>query len=122
MRLFLDAHLSGRRVAESLRRAGHDVLAADEERALDGWRDDELLALAADQGRILVTCDVKDFPRIARGWAEAGRGHAGCTILVGIDHSQFGVILRTVAAVLEVRPDHADWHDYTCFVSRPGPP
>jgi hypothetical protein len=40
----------------------------------------------------------------------------------GIDHSQFGVILRTVAAVLEARPDHADWRDYTCFVSRRGPP
>ncbi len=118
MRLFLDAHLSARRIGVSLRQAGHDVRAADEERALDGWTDDELLALASGEGRIMVTFNLRDFPRIAQEWAEAGRPHAGCAIIVGMDHSEFGAILRTLEAVLAARPNQESWHDYTTFVSR----
>ncbi len=65
MKLFLDAHISARRVAAPLRERGHDVRAADEERALDGLADEELLSIAAGEGRIFVTFDVKDFPVIA---------------------------------------------------------
>ena len=36
MRLFLDAHVSGRVIARSLRESGHDVRAANEELQLDG--------------------------------------------------------------------------------------
>lgn len=118
MRLFLDAHLSARRICVSLRQAGHDVRAADEERALDGWTDDEILALASGEGRIMVTFNLRDFPRIAQEWAEAGRPHAGCAIIVGMDHSEFGAILRTLEAVLAARPNQESWHDYTTFVSR----
>lgn len=44
---------------------------------LDGWRDEDLLALAAREDRILVTFDVNDFPGIVHGWGEAQRQHAG---------------------------------------------
>ncbi|MPY91837.1 MAG: hypothetical protein GEV08_01890 [Acidimicrobiia bacterium] len=118
MRLFLDAHVSGRRVARALREAGHDVRAADEERALDGMSDENLLALAAAEGRVLVTFNVADFPVIVRRWAEAGQPHAGCAIVVGIDHSEFGTIIRVVERALEGRPDPRSWRDYTCFVAR----
>ena len=118
MRLLLDAHISGPRLAEALRDAGHDVRAADEERQLDGWTDERLLGLAAEEGRILVTFDVKDFPIIARRWMEAGRPHAGCAIFVGIDHGEFGRILRVLERELAARPEQASWRDYTCFVAR----
>lgn len=118
MSLFLDAHVSGRRVAEALRRAGHDVRAADEERILDGWSDASLLALATQQDRLMVTCNVRDFPRITQEWAEAGRHHAGCAILVGIDHREFRTILRVINAALGARPRHETWRDYTAFDSR----
>jgi predicted nuclease of predicted toxin-antitoxin system len=118
LRLLLDAHLSGPRIAAALRERGHDVRAADEERELDGWADDELLSLAGTEERVMVSFDVKDFPLIARRWAEAGRPHAGLAIVVGIDHGEFGTILRALEAVLEARPDPAAWRDYTCFVSR----
>jgi predicted nuclease of predicted toxin-antitoxin system len=118
LRLLLDAHLSGARIAEALRDRGHDVRAADEERELDGWADEALLALAADEGRVMVTFDVKDFPDIARRWAEARRPHAGCAIVVGVDHGEFGAILRALDSLLEERADPGDWRDYTCFVSR----
>jgi hypothetical protein len=118
VRLFLDAHVSARRIAEALRRAGHDVRAADEERALDGWSDADLLALASEQERIMVTFNVRDFPRITQEWAEAGRHHSGCVILVGIDHSEFGTTLRVLEAAFASRPRQEDWRDYTAFISR----
>jgi len=118
VRLLLDAHISARRVAAPLREEGHDVRAADEERALDGLADEELLSIAAREGRVLVTFDVKDFPVIARRWAEAGREHSGCAIVVGIDHGEFGTILAAIAAALEARPRQADWTDLTLFIAR----
>jgi Domain of unknown function (DUF5615) len=120
VKLFLDAHISGPRVAAALRRSGHDVRAADEERSLDGFTDEDLLAAAAAEGRIFVTFDVKDFPVIARRWAEARRPHSGCAIVVGVDHGEFGAILDTLARGLAARPRHADWADLTLFLARGG--
>jgi hypothetical protein len=65
-----------------------------------------------------VTCNVADFPGIVRRWAEAGRSHAGCAIVVGIDHRELGAIIRAVERVLTARPDPNDWQDITCFVAR----
>ena len=99
---------------------GHDVRAADEERDLDGLGDEELLALATADERVLVTFNVADFPLIVRRWAEGGRSHAGCAIVVGIDHREFGTIIRVVQRVIDERPDLEAWHDHTCFVARRG--
>ena len=118
MRLFLDAHVSGRRVARALRKDGHDVRAADEERDLDGMSDEDLLALATSEERILVTFNVADFPDIARRWAEQGRPHHGCASVVGIDHSEFGTIIRIINRTLAARPDMKEWRDHTVFVAR----
>ncbi len=118
MKIFLDAHISGPRIARALRDAGHDVRAADEERELDGLADEELLSIATAEARVFLTFDVKDFPVIARRWAEAGRAHAGCAIVVGIDHGQFGAILQTIAATLTARPNEADWTELTLFLAR----
>lgn len=90
----------------------------NEERSLDGIGDEHLLALAAEEGRILVTFDVRDFHRIATEWAEAGRSHAGCAILVGIDHSEFGLIIRRLEALFVDRSDPQSWRDFSCFVTR----
>lgn len=120
MRLLLDAHLSGARIGKPLRARGHDVRAVDGERDLDGWPDEALLALASEEGRVMVTFDVKDFPEIARRWAEAGRAHAGLAIVVGIDHGEFGAILRVLGSLLEERLDPGEWTGCTYFVSRRG--
>lgn len=119
MRLFLDAHISGPRIARVLRERGHDVRAADEERELDGLEDEQLLVLAADETRVMITFDVKDFTVIARRWAEAGRTHAGLGIAVGIDHGQFGTILDALARELDARPAQSDWSNLTLFITRP---
>lgn len=92
--------------------------AADEERELDGLTDEELLAMATAEERIFVTFDVNDFPVIARRWAEAGRAHAGCAIVVGIDHGEFGVILDAIAREVASRPQQTDWANLTLFLAR----
>jgi hypothetical protein len=118
VKLFLDAHISGPRIARALREARHDVRAVDEERELDGLTDEQLLSIAAAEERIVVAFDVKDFPVIARRWAEAGRTHAGGAIVVGIDHGEFGAILDTIARELTAHPGQADWTDLTLFLAR----
>lgn len=121
MRLFLDAHISGRVIAEALRERGHDVRAADEERSFDGWDDERLLALAAEGDRTLVTFNVRDFPRIVGEWASAGRHHVGCLMIVHLDHREFGQILRAIETALATRHDQGEWRDYTAWVSRSRP-
>jgi len=117
VRLFLGAHVSARRIATALR-AQHDVRAADEERELDGWDDERLLALATEEGRIMVTFNVADFARIATEWPAASKSHAGCLLIVGIDHREFGLILRVINHALSTRPDQAAWVDYTAWGTR----
>ncbi len=74
--------------------------------------------MAAAEERVFVTFDVKDFPVIVRRWAEAGRAHAGCAIVVGIDHGEFGVIIDTIARELAARPEKSEWADLTLFLAR----
>jgi hypothetical protein len=111
--------VSGRRIADALREGGaHDVRAADEERGLDGWEDEQLLGLATTEERIMVTFNVKDFARIVTEWAAAGKRHSGCLMIVGIDHAEFGLTLRVIAAALAARPDDRSWVDYAGWGTR----
>lgn len=117
MRLILDAHVSGRAVASALREKGHDVFAIDEHRELEGLDDDGVLALAAEEERILVTFDVKDFMPLLRQWGSEQRSHAGCILISGIAANQFGKLIRTIVHVLDQHPNQADWVDMTVFMS-----
>jgi DICT domain-containing protein len=118
MRLLLDAHVSGRRVGEALRVQGHDVRALDEERQLEGLPDDEVLALATAEERILVTHNIAHFPEILRDWAEASRSHAGVILVYGIDHNEFDLVERGVRRLFELRPSQEAWLDYPAVLNR----
>jgi hypothetical protein len=118
VRLLLDAHVSGPNVGRRLEQKGHDVRALDQERALEGLDDDEVLALAATEQRILVTHNVADFPRILREWAAAQRAHAGVILVYGIDHSEFALIARGIERWLQLRPDQHDWTDFPAILDR----
>jgi Domain of unknown function (DUF5615) len=119
LRLFLDAHISGPRIARALRERGHDVRAADEERELEGQEDEQLLELAAQEGRVMITFDVKDFTVLARRWAEAGRTHAGLGIVVGIGHGECGVIIDALSRELDARGAKSQWNELTLLIARP---
>jgi predicted nuclease of predicted toxin-antitoxin system len=121
LRLLLDAHLSGRAIGKALRNAGHDVLALDEHRGLDALEDALVLELAAQEGRVLVTSNVRDFPDLLQQWAGEGRSHAGCIILVGCAQNEFGVILRLLTRMIAARSEQSQWKDLAMFLS-PGSP
>lgn len=105
-------------MAPALRERGHEVRAADEERQLDGWADELLLELATAENRVLVTFNVRDFARIVGEWSAAGRHHAGCLLIVGIDHSEFGLTLRAIERAIQTRPEQEDWRDYAVWGTR----
>ena len=117
MRLLLDAHLSGRVVGRHLREHGHDVLALDEHESLEGLDDPDVLDLGTKEG-VLLTHNVKDFPDILRDWADEGREHAGCIILVGIQLGQFGHLIRAIDAALACASDQEGWLDRSVLVGR----
>ena len=118
MRLFLDAHLSGRAIGRQLRERGHDVFALDEHKDLEGLDDPDVLTLAAHQGRVLVTHNVRDFPDLLRDWAEEARDHAGCVILVGARLDQFGLLVRCIEAALGRVSDQGAWINRVMQVGR----
>src|SRR5438105_212784 len=105
MRLLLDAHVSGPNVGPRLQAAGHDVRVLDREPALEALDDEQVLALATGDGRILVTHNVSDFPSILRNWAEACRPHAGVILVYGIGHHEFDLLVRGIQRWLERRAD-----------------
>lgn len=81
MKLLIDTCVSGL-VAAPLKAAGHDVVWAGEWPTDPG--DDEIMALAYHEGRILITLD-KDFGELA---VVRERAHAGIIRLVVMSASQ----------------------------------
>jgi hypothetical protein len=116
VRLLLDAHLSVARIARPLRARGHDVLALAEHRELDGMTDVQVLELAVEERRILVTRNAEDFAPILRIWAEAGRHHHGCVLLWSLRLDRFAAIVSGVAGQMATRPRPQDWLDLTVAI------
>jgi NAD(P)H-dependent FMN reductase len=103
-----------------LEEAGHDILALDRAPELQGLDDETVLALAANDDRVLVTHDVTDFPRILREWAAADRSHAGVILVYGIRHGRFRAVADAVLDWLERRPQQAEWRDLVVAAPRAG--
>jgi hypothetical protein len=75
-RLALDEMLSPQIAAELVKR-GHDVVAAAADPGLVGLPDEQILEWATEQGRCLVTENVKDHEALRRAAVAHGRTHAG---------------------------------------------
>lgn len=118
VRLLLDAHVSGPRVGRRLQEQGHDVRALDQELALEGLDDEEVMALAAEERRILVTHNIRDFPSILREWAAAQRSHAGAILVYGIDHRELDLVVRGIQRWLELYPEPSSWIDLATVLDR----
>jgi predicted nuclease of predicted toxin-antitoxin system len=118
VRLLLDAHLSGSRIAGPLRGKGHDVRALSEESDAEGLEDEQVLALAAGERRILVTSDVSDFPRLLRDWAGASRSHNGVILVYGVGTHEFNAIAHGILRLLQEKPRQAEWNDVVLALSR----
>jgi hypothetical protein len=76
VRLALDEMFSPQIAAEFVR-PGHDVVAVAADPGLVGLPDEQILEWATEQGRCLVTENVKDYEALRRASAAQGRTHAG---------------------------------------------
>jgi len=81
------------------------------EPALDGLTDAQVLTLAAEDGRILVTRNGRDFESLAREWAESARPHAGLILIWTLRSNQFGAIASAIAEACERYPRQRQWRD-----------
>lgn len=113
MRLLLDANLSPKRIGSALVKRGHDVLSLASDAALGGLDDPQVLQMAADQGRILVTRNSRDFAPLLRQWSEEGRHHSGCILIWTLGHQEFGAIIKGVTMLLREHPEPQQWSDLT---------
>ena len=109
MRLLLDANLSSKRIGQPLREHGHDVRAIVDETDLDRLADELVLALAAEDARILVTRNSRDFAPLCRAWAEAGREHAGVIRSWTLVAPQYAEIIGGIETWLAGIATAAEW-------------
>jgi len=94
VRILLDTCVWGG-VKQVLARAGHDVIWAGDWEQDPG--DDEILAIAYSEGRILITLD-KDFGELA---VVFGQPHSGIVRLVNMSTKQQGEVCLEVLARYE---------------------
>jgi hypothetical protein len=87
------------------------VLSLASDPALGALDDPQVLELAAEQDRILVTRNSRDFAPLLRHWAEEGRHHAGCVLIWTLDHHQFAAIISGLTQLFGDRPDPEQWRD-----------
>src|SRR5215210_8609101 len=115
MRILLDAHISGGTVGRALDEGGHDARALDSEPELEGLSDPEVLELAAAEGRVLVSANIRDFEPLLREWAGEGRSHAGVILVpASVRNEAFGILISGLKTTLaditqEAWLDRVEW-------------
>ena len=103
MRLLLDEHFSPD-VARALRERGHDVVTVPDRPELRGEEDSVILDRAADEGRVVVTVDVRDFSRLGLRRLPSLKPHFGIVLVTPMSFSAssrgFGRLIRALEALL----------------------
>jgi predicted nuclease of predicted toxin-antitoxin system len=94
-------------LAKLLRERGFDAAAISEAGRYE-LLDEEQLEWAAEEGRVFVSHNVADFPRLAGEWQHAGRAHAG---IIMASQGPVGWLLREVLKLLAAHPDADDWQN-----------
>ncbi|HET8641140.1 MAG TPA: DUF5615 family PIN-like protein [Pseudonocardiaceae bacterium] len=118
-RVLLDEVLSPA-IAEQLRQRGHDVTCVADDLELVGRPDEEILAMATADNRLLVTCNIKDLVPIAQSWRAAGRSHGGLVCVpVSSFPQQRGFVGTMVKALDELLgSEQPPGTDSICFLRR----
>jgi predicted nuclease of predicted toxin-antitoxin system len=119
MRLLLDAHLSGRVVGKSLAGSGHDVRALDSEAELERLPDSDVLELAAAEGHVLITANIKDFEPLLKQWVGEGRSHAGIILVPpSVRNEAFGSLISGIENTLD-ETEQEQWSDRVEWIRKP---
>ena len=79
IRLYLDEDVMRRSLVFGLRARNVDVVTASEANMINR-ADEEHLALASADGRVLYTCNVADYCSFHKAWTSEGRSHAGIIV------------------------------------------
>ncbi|MDQ3548546.1 MAG: DUF5615 family PIN-like protein [Chloroflexota bacterium] len=118
MRLILDVHVPSA-VARGLQATGIDVvtvatwLGGDIRTAAD----EDILTVATNENRVLVSYDTKTLRPLAGDWSELGRHHAGMIFIDDRTYRQndIGDIVRALRTLVAERGDE-DWQDQIAFL------
>jgi len=105
IKLYLDEDVDPL-LAPVLRERGIDCLSTRDAQNL-GHSDVQQLTVATDQGRVMLTFNVKDFLRLAKELVDSSRHHSG---IIVSDHLPFRVLLRRVLVLVQ-RQAHTDLND-----------
>lgn len=65
----------------AVRARGHDAVEVVERRDLVSLPDEEVLALGAQEGRVVATLNIGDFVALDARWKADGRNHAGLVLV-----------------------------------------
>jgi hypothetical protein len=124
VRLLLDEMLSPQ-VARALRDRGHDVVAIAERQVWMSYSDDEVIELAREERRAVVTANVRDYrPRSAAAAMPGRPGHFGMVFIPGsyrITKHDIGRIVRALEAVLAAHASDADLHNQETWLAHVAP-
>lgn len=106
-------------LAGELRRHGHDVVGVAERPELRQMEDEPLLMWATEQGRVLVTENVADYPDIVAALALDERTHSGVVLVASRAFPRtergLGLLVRSLEAYLKEHvaeqkvPGGLDW-------------
>ena len=100
IRLYLDDDSLTKALVKALRERGVHVVTTSQV-GLDGRDDEEHLAYAAEQGRVLCSFNTRDFYRIHSEWLAQDKSHAGIILAQQQRYSvgeQMRRILRIIAS------------------------
>ena len=107
MKLLLDQHYSPR-IAEQLRRLGHDVTSVEEQPELRGLPDRDVWSFAISERRAVVTEDVGHFGQIVKESALAAERHFGVVFTsprsMPRGRRTIGVFVDRLGSFLEAHP------------------
>jgi predicted nuclease of predicted toxin-antitoxin system len=98
VRLYFDRHVMTR-LAVDLRGRGYDVLTT-EEAGKDTASDEEQLAFATAEKRVILTFNIRDFAPLHETWQAAGRPHAGIIVSQQLGSRQYGTLLQRMLRLL----------------------
>ena len=107
MKAILDEQLSPQ-IAVLLRKAGYEVDAVPERDDLVGRSDRIVFGAACNEGRAVVTNNIKDFRPLAAEYLAQGRMHSGLILLPSTrtrSRAAIAALARAIEDVLSENPD-----------------
>lgn len=110
MKALLDEQLSPQ-IAALLRERGYDVVAVADRADLTGATDKIILDVAASEGRVVITNNIKDFRPLAAARLARAQSHGGLILLPSSRARTRAAVARLTDAIETVLRDHPDGLD-----------